>query len=153
MSCIVTSPLAFANNSNWYFSSENINGTQTYNVYGIDESIENAISITCDKKMTTPIIAIQTNEYLTKKESSIVSLRFDSDKKIKYTANYDTNTAWSTPEKIGFSNFSLIIDKLRKSKKVEIGFVKKNGKSAFFTVDLQGSSNSINKLTGKCKNF
>lgn len=153
ISFIVISPISFAKNGNWYFSSEKINGTKTYNVYGIDQSIENAISITCDEKMKNPIMAIQVNETLLNKEKSIVSFKFDSEEKIKITANYNDNVAWSTDSEIGTSDFAKIIDKLKKSTKVEVGFVTNKNKSSFFTVDLNGSSDSINELSGKCSSI
>ncbi len=135
---------------NWFYSNETADGVTSYNVYGIDNKLENALSISCDDELKDPIVTIQVNKRLLKKESSVVSYTFDNDEKIRTTAYYLENNAWSNPDIISSAVFSQIIDDLKKSKVVSIGFVKANGESDFFEVDLSGSSDAINNLKGKC---
>lgn len=135
---------------NWFYSNEIVDGVKSYNVYGIDNKLENALSISCDDELKDPIVTIQVNKKLLNKESSIVSYTFDNKEKIRTDAYYLESNAWSNSDIIGKTVFSQIIDDLKKSKLVTIGFVRKNGESDFFEVNLAGSSEAINNLKGRC---
>jgi hypothetical protein len=146
----------FSASAEWKF--EHIKGSvDSYSAYSFDNEYKNTLTLSCDDEYKNTIIAIFPDSKLSMKKNNIISFTFNDEEKIRFKTPYNNESTY-------FSDYVLneypqgnnkdlkdIINHLKSKKTLKIGFVNKNSKSEYFSINLSGSSKTINLFLKKCK--
>jgi hypothetical protein len=142
-------------NAEWLYEKSVNSGSTVHSAFVFDEGVENALSVSCDKKYNNKIITFLTDVKLSKKDNNVVSLTFDNESKTRYTADYGegyiTLSDYGLNEEKSSDDINSILVKFKTKSKIKFGFVTSSNISSFVEFSLDNSFDNISKVQGFCK--